>query len=268
MILNPIRFLREARRRDLPLALTAESNVLLAVVFFALMLFDQRQVLGINVWIKPSKFALSIAIYNWTIAWFLEYLGERRVFRRSISTITVVCMVVEIALITLQAARGTLSHYNFDDALGGAIYGAMGAFIGINTVAAAVLMVAFWILPIDLSPTYVWSLRLGLLLFLAGSAVGGMLVSNQAHTVGAPDGGAGLPYVNWSTEAGDLRAAHAIGLHALQVIPFFGFLLTLRPTTLPVRRQMVALFAFAGLYLGVHVCTLLWSMAGRPLIPL
>ena len=37
-------------------------------------LFDSRLVMGINVWIKPIKFAASITIYVWTIAWLLEYL--------------------------------------------------------------------------------------------------------------------------------------------------------------------------------------------------
>ena len=200
-------------------------HVALVGVALGLATLDERVVTGLNVWFKPLKFALSGAIYLWSLGWLLADLpapAQRAVNR--ISWGVAVSLVVEILAIFLQAGRGTTSHYNVGSAFDGLVFGLMGLFIVINTV----LLV--WALYLMLrhrpfgSAAYVWGMRLGLLLFLVGSAVGGAMIGQNAHTVGAPDGGPGLPVLGWSTRAGDLRAAHFLGLHALQVLPLIGWL--------------------------------------------
>ena len=113
---------------------------------------------------------------------------------------------------------------------------------------------------------YLWGIRLGLVIFLLASLEGVALVQNGAHAVGVPDGGEGLPFVNWSTKGGDLRVAHFLGLHALQVVPLFGWLL---PRTAPWARSSAltgAVLVFAVLYGSVGFALYLQAVAGRPFI--
>ena len=84
-----------------------------------------------------------------------------------------------------------------------------------------------------------------------------------AHTVGARDGGPGLPVAGWSTRAGDLRVPHFIGLHGLQVLPLLGWWLSRR------RRAAARLTLIAGLgYLGLMVTTLVQALRGQPILSL
>ncbi|GAB2451569.1 hypothetical protein GCM10011375_37090 [Hymenobacter qilianensis] len=239
----------------------------LALLALALVPFDERVVTGLNVWFKPLKFSLSNLIYLWTLGWLLADLpapAQRAV--RLISWGVAISMTVEIAAIFLQAARGTTSHFNNSSVFDALVFAAMGLFIAINT------LLLVWALYLMLrhrpfgSAGYVWGMRLGLLLFLLGSAIGGAMIGQNAHTVGAPDGGAGLPVLGWSTRAGDLRAAHFLGLHALQALPLAGWLLARAMPSWKTGAQTAGIFAFAALYAG-GVALLYWrALSGLPLL--
>jgi hypothetical protein len=101
------------------------------------------------------------------------------------------------------------------------------------------------------------------LVLLVALAVGGAMLAHGGHTVGAADGGPGLWLVNWSTRAGDLRAPHALTLHALQVLPLAGHVVG----RLRNRRTSVALITiFAAVY-GAAAALMVWqAIVGHPLI--
>jgi hypothetical protein len=71
-----------------------------------------------------------------------------------------------------------------------------------------------------------------------------------AHTVGAPDGGAGVFGTGGSVEHGDLRVPHFLGLHAMQALPLFGALLARRRYSdrSRVRMTMTAAAAYGALF--------------------
>jgi hypothetical protein len=251
--------------RDRLLAGTAVVFAAGFVVAAAASLVDTRLITGINPWIKPMKFLISIAIFLASIAWFMPEFVRTRATNRLRWTI-VVTMIIEIVCIAGQAARGTTSHFNYRSAFDGAIFSVMGLAITVNTVAVAGLL---WLMRRDTPPDragYLWGVRLGLAVFVIGSLLGFVLVANQGHNVPGPDGGAGLPFLNWSLDRGDLRIAHFIGLHALQALPLLGFLLDRTAAAPAVRLTTVAGVAVA--WLVVAGVTLVLALAGRPLITL
>jgi hypothetical protein len=179
---------------------------------------DDTIVSGINAWIKPAKFAISIVVYLWTFAWLLWYIPDDRKIN-IITWIVIVCMTVENSLIFMQAFRGVRSHFNVSAAFDGLVFSLMGLFILINTFAVLYTIILFFTEKIELEKTSLVAWRIGLILFFLGAVSGGIMSGILKHTIGGPDDGPGLPLLNWSTVAGDVRAAHFFTLHALQLIP-------------------------------------------------
>ncbi|MCX6597931.1 MAG: hypothetical protein NTV70_16360 [Acidobacteria bacterium] len=248
------------RAASAPLDWTAWFQVTLLVVSLMGLMLDSRQVMGVNAWIKPLKFCVSVLIYLVTVAWLLKDLKlgwPGAVIGWGIAA----AMVVENGLIVLQAYRGVTSHFNTSNAIDGAIFGIMGVFIALNTVLMAWLLVLSWMPQAGLSPGYLAGIRWGLLLFFAGSLQAGLMLRIMAHTVGMRDGGPGLPLLNWSTRAGDLRIGHFIALHALQALPIAGWLLD----RAGVVAAPVTVLILAAAMAAAFVLTTLQALAGKPL---
>jgi hypothetical protein len=246
---SPVReWLRTLHRVNPVLSATGWANVGLAVLALNLLPFDHRLVTGALVWVKPLKFSLSIIAFAWTLGWLLADLpavAQRSV--RLLSWSVAVSMVAEQAVIFVQAARGTTSHYNVRSTFDGALFSVMGVFIMVNTLMTVWALYLAWRHRPHGPASYVWGMRLGLLVFLVGSVLGGFMIHNMQHTVGAPDGGPGLPGLGWSTRAGDLRTAHFLGMHALQALPLLGWVLSRRVPRRAALLTWAGAFAYAGL---------------------
>jgi hypothetical protein len=260
------RFFAELYRRNALLTLVGWLHVVALLATVVLLLSDDRTVLGINTWIKPMKFMASIAVYLWTIAWFTRYVRRPRWAMKTVSIVISVAIVIESACILLQAARGTRSHFNFMTDFDAAIFQTMGVMIGINLLMVVVVFFLFSKPTVRLPPAYLLGIRSGIALFLVGGGIGGYMIVQGGHTVGAADGGAGLPLLNWSTVGGDLRVAHGAALHAMQILPLVGFGLS-RLRRVPGKLPRLALMvAAAGVYAALVYALFRQALAGQPFI--
>ena len=259
-------FFGELYRRNRLLTLVGWLHVLVLLATAVGYFTDDRIVMGVNTWLKPMKFMFSLAVYLWTIAWFSRYISRPRWAVRTISIVIAIVTLIESTCILLQAARATTSHYNVSTDFDGVVFQTMGIMIAIDMLMSIVILFRFIKPVVRLSPVYLWGIRSGFLLFLAGGAIGSVMIANDGHTIGAPDGGPGLPLLNWSTLGGDLRIAHGMALHALQILPFWGYALS-RGSLLSSNAARLAVFAVGALaYAGGVFLLYTRAMAGVPLI--
>jgi len=146
----------------------------------------------------------------------------------------------------MQGARGVQSHYNQSNLLDGLLFAAMGILIAINVLIMIWFIIDTFRLKMNTEKSVQWGILFGWIIILVGSWIGSQMINQMSHNVGVVDGGEGLPLVNWSTVAGDLRVAHFFGLHAIQIVPLFAYGLFKRTNSTPKSRLiLVTIFAIA-----------------------
>ncbi|MEU3275257.1 hypothetical protein ABZ639_30770 [Saccharomonospora sp. NPDC006951] len=271
-----------------PMTHFAAAMGVAAVLSAVGLVVDDRMLLGAPIWLKPFKFAVSIAVYCLTWAWLTSLLpSRRRRVANRISAALIVLLAIEYLIIVVQAARGTTSHFNFTTPFNAVLFSIMGASIALlwtGTLALTVLLLKKGSNTGDHASTL--AIRLGAVISLAGLALGALMTSPTAdqtaqtaegglgrfigaHTVGSPDGGPGMPITNWSTTDGDLRIPHFVGMHALQVLPLLALGLAVLARRVPwLRRDLVrtrlVLIGGAG-YAGLVALVTWQALRGQPL---
>lgn len=226
---------------------------------------DDRTLMGVNVWMKPIKFSISTAIYVLTVGFLVTLypFSERK--KNFINNIVAWTLLLEIVLILFQASRGVLSHYNISSPLDGLIFAAMGILIATNVLIMGLFIIDTIRLKLNTPKLLQWAILLGWLTVFFGSWIGGQMIGRMSHNVGVADGGAGLPFVNWSTVAGDLRVAHFFALHGLQIIPIFAYFILNKWKT-STRNQLILITVFVIAYAVWIAYVFYQAKLGIPLI--
>ncbi|MEX0287623.1 MAG: hypothetical protein AB3N14_00795 [Flavobacteriaceae bacterium] len=224
--MNQLKVMLRTVRKESPILFSIVLiNLLLTIGCIVGLLVDNRSLMGVNVWIKPLKFAISTGIYILTVGFLITLYPYTKRKKNIINNIVSWTLLVEMIIIVTQAARGVQSHYNMSSPLDGMLFAAMGILIAINVLIMVLFAIDSARLRLRTPRAIQIGILLGWLVVIFGSWVGGQMIGQMAHNVGVADGGEGLPLLNWSTIAGDLRVAHFFGLHGIQIIPLFALLL-------------------------------------------
>ncbi|MDX3059948.1 hypothetical protein PV394_33250 [Streptomyces sp. NE06-03E] len=257
----------------------------MAVVAAVGILVDDRVLAGAPIWAKPFKFALSFVVYALGLAWLLTLLTRGRRLGRWAGTVVALACAGEMVIITGQVIRGKRSHFNHATPFDSMLYDAMA--VTVVVLWTGTLVIALLLLRSRIADRASgWAVRSGVLIALAGAAMGFLMSQPSAgqraaggldtadvvgaHAVGVPDGGPSMPLTGWSTTGGDLRVPHFIGMHALQVLPLFLIaLVLLAPRFARLRDPRVRLRLVrtaSGAYAAVVALVTWQALRGQPLV--
>ncbi|WP_396191847.1 hypothetical protein [Flavobacterium sp.] len=220
---------------------------------------NPNPILGISGWIKPFKFCISTAIMAWTMGYYMQFLSNQNqvsIYNWSL----IILLSTEIILIIFQASRGKISHFNQEDATGVMIFSTMALAVTIFMLHTAYIAILFFTQEkFAASEILIFAIQLSLIITVVFAFEGFAMGSLMKHTVGAEDGNAGLPIVNWNKSYGDLRVAHFFGMHALQLIPIASVLIAKN------KRDVIII---ALVYFAFVTFTLVQAFMAKPFIKL
>ncbi|MEO3872703.1 hypothetical protein ABGB18_28145 [Nonomuraea sp. B12E4] len=270
------------------MVMVAAMSALVVVAGFGLFI-DGRELMAESIWAKPLKFGVSFVMFGATLAWMLPQLRKAKRTMWTLGTAFAVAGLIDVGFITVQAARGTYSHFNAEtdafNATGQLIFsgGVMGLF------AANLLIAIMLLFQRTGDAALTWALRAGIGLAVLGMALASFITASTSangprtakdaygnpvslvggHGVGAPDGG-GMPITNWSTEGGDLRVPHFIGLHSVQVFLLTVLILTALATRISLLRHERVRAQLTGVvilgYSALFAITAWQALRGQALI--
>ncbi|GLZ80177.1 hypothetical protein Afil01_49840 [Actinorhabdospora filicis] len=260
----------------------------LVLVALGGVLIDDRVQNGVSVWEKPLKFAVAFVAYGLTLGWMLSLPHKGRRFTWWVGTVVALSGTADVAVIAMQGARGTFSHFNTADA-----YGELTQ--NVFSIGVPILMLANMILAITLIVQRVgdkgtaMAVRLAAFYSIAGMFLGLLISMNPdgqsgdytdgngdpvtlaiSHSVGTRDDAPVMPFTGWNATAGDLRIPHFVGMHGMQVMLLVGLLvagLAARVAWLRDERTRRAVIGVAGLCYGGLTALVTWqALRGQSLI--
>jgi hypothetical protein len=199
-------------------------------------------------WRKPTTFGISFGLTTVTLAWVATYLPVRPAIGWTAAGLLCAATTYEVAWVSLQHARGVPAHFNDTTPLDERLFiaGAVMVAIAIGVIAA-MTMAAF--VRISAPAPMALAIRWGLVGLLAAQVTGVWMLLHGLALVDA-DADPTLQSMSTFGAAGSMKFAHAVPMHAIQVLAGLAWLLSL--SGLPQRRQTqlvaLAVVGYGGLF--------------------
>lgn len=211
--------------------LFAASAALHAVVF----LIDDRPWAGQASWRQPLAFSVAFVIILPALAWVMTFLPKRPRLGWAVSGTLGAATVWTVILIALQTWRGQPAFFPEDVPFDAGVW--TGMQVGIGLIVLPIVVLAGWAFTrMDAPPSVQWAIRSGLVLVLAGLAMGGLMVGEgvRQDLSNVAPGMVQSPVV--FGEAGLVVVPHLLALHSIFALSVLTLLLSL--SAWPERRRV------------------------------
>lgn len=199
-------------------------------------------------WRKPTTFGISFGLTTVTLAWVATYLPVRPRLGWLAAGLLCAAVSYEVAWVVVQHARGVPAHFNDTTVLDERLFIGGAVMVAVAIVVIAAMTLAAFLhttAPVPMATAIRW----GLVGLLAAQASGVWML---LHGLRLLDDDADPLVQSMSTwgAAGQMKFAHAVPMHAIQVLAGLAWLLS--RSGLPQRRQTqlvaLAVVGYGGLF--------------------
>ena len=184
---------------------------------------------------KPALFGISGGLTTWSIAWLMTQLKPKK-YDCALSNAISVCLLIEVALITLQFWRGVPSHFNASTLVDAAIeYSMLGLILAVTMAIVYLAFRTLWLRAME--PSMALAIRGGMWLVALSCGLGVLTTVFGEWSVAR-----GNSSELWG-KAGVLKFPHGVALHAIQYFPIAAWVAQSLRVKNPYRVLQALLFA-------------------------
>jgi hypothetical protein len=190
-------------------------------------------------WRKPTTFGISFGLTTVTLGWVATYLPVRPAIGWTAAGLLCAATSYEVAWVVVQHARGVPAHFNDTTPLDERLFIAGAVMVAIAILVIAAMTLAA-IVHTTAPPPMALAIRAGLVGLLAAQATGMWML---LHGLALLDADADPLLQSMSTvgAAGSMKFAHAVPMHAIQVLAALAWLLSRSGRSQRRQAQLVAL---------------------------